>query len=774
MKFIYEYLDVKAPTAEETAQLLTNHVQEVDKVEHHGVAAKGVVTGKVMELKRHPNADRLRIATVDIGKQVLDIITGAPNIAVNQIVAVALPGAQVVGVDHKTDNPVIDRTKLVTIEETVLRGIKSPGMVCGPDELGLSDKATKGLHIFPDNTPLGQPVEKVILSRTIIETDDKGTAHRPDLLSYSGIEQELAAILDKPYSRPDPTLPTKKPGIRAVIEASDACSLLLIAKLDHFSTFSSPQWLKDFLTAHDIKVINLPTDATNYVMLKEGGTSHAFGAESIIGNTVKVRLASSEEKISVLNGKTYALKTSDLVIADQKKALDIAGIIGGNETGVKDTTKSIILTAAVFEPSTIRRTGRRLGIRTEALVRRERGQSAAMTINAFNKIVEILRKEAGATVTAVDYAGNPLLDTAEVEFELSHLNRFLGTALTLSATVDILKRLNYQVEHAQNTITVTVPWWRNDLRAFEDVAEDIARIYGYSRIAQTVPHLDNTASSSKLHLVVERLRAAATETMYEVQSSSMVEKGDDSSIEIRNPIGEKRFIRQTLLPGLFKLAEHFAREGYDHYRAFEIGKTYRVEGKNLTEKWRFGAVMLGDIEEAKQVVGTLLHRLHIPIDQIRFDPCPQSEDRAIRYDAVAKIFFKDTLLGNICVNTKRNQTYVGFKLYIEPLVELATLDPVFKPYSKFPFVKRDLAFILTKQIALGAVVESIKAHSNLLADVSLFDRFTDRELGENNQSVAFHLTFQSPSRTLTDAEVNEIMQAIERNLKEKFKVKIRE
>ncbi len=771
MKFIYDYLKVKAETAHQTADLLTLHTQEVERVHVSGVAARGVITGKISDIQSHPSAERLRIVSVDIASEIIDIITAASNIEIGQIVPVALPGSTVIAVDHGNPHATIDPNVLITIEERNMRGITSHGMLCGADELGLSDRAEDGIYVFPLDTKIGVPVEQVIPSSAVIEMDDKGTAHRPDLLSYRGVEIELGAILQKPVQRDVPTLQAPQRELQLSITADKACSTFIAATLTHFKTMESPIWLQQFLRDHDIKVVNLPTDATNYIMLTEGGSTHAFGAESISG-ALTVRYAKAGETVEGLNNKKYTLSTADLVIADSTRALDIAGIIGDRSTGVTEGSKEIILTSIVVDSAVVRRTSRRLTLRTDASMRRERGQSIAASINAFNKVIEIVQREGGATINGLNYVGSTDIPSSEVLVGLDTLNQFLNLSLSTTQISDILHRLGYKVDKNGNQLSIKVPWWRSDVHTAADAYEDIARIFGYDRVPSLLPQF-GYGEPPKQHLIVQLLRKAAAEQLFEVQTSSMVEHGDAASTTIQNPIGNRRYIRQTLLPKLFELTEQQTRAGYEAFGCFEIGNTYRRDPE-VQQKVRFGLCLAGDPEHAKSVLGLLLHRLHINTTKIRFVHCPQTEDRNFRYDAVAKILYDDTLLGNLCVNKQHGHTLSGIKLKIEVLTELANLHPYYQGYSHFPSVKRDIAFVIDQSKELGNVVADIQKHSDLITGVVMFDRFSGGDVAPTEQSVAFHLIFQSSSRTLTDAEVNEIMKAIEADLTTKYQVTIRE
>lgn len=777
MKFLFYHLQVKADSALKTAQLLTMHTQEVEHVSVEGLGAHGVITGKIVDVQQHPNADRLRIVTVDTGKDMIDIVTGAPNIAQNQIVPVALPGAVVLSIDHDDPNAPIDPSKTMTVQPTTLRGIESLGMICGSDELGIGNIVATGVHIFDSNTPLGEPVEHLLhASVASIETDDKGTAHRPDLLSYTGIEQELAVLLHTPYRRTEMALPARKPSpdLTVSIDATEACTLFLVAKIEAMKTKQSPPEIQEFLRHNNVKVINLATDVTNYLMLREGALTHVFDAAALHGQIMTVRFAREKEVLSALNHQTYTLSNRDLVIADSKTALDIAGIIGSAESSVTPHSDDIMVTAAVFLPRVIRATSKRLGIRTDASARFERGQSPASAKRVFAQAVEMICRLSGGRLQAVDYVGSIEERIMRLVLNVADLNAFLGTSLDQKTIDDILRRLGYTVEGTPNALTITVPWWRTDVTSKADIYEDIARIYGYNNIVQSVPHLPHQAIS-RLEETIAALRTAAATYLYEVETSSMVKMGNADSVEIQNPIGDRKYMRQTFVPQLFELAKSMVRAGYASYGCFQIGKAYRREGEDLIEKIRFGMCVATDPDQAKSVLGLVLHRLHIPPQTIRFTLCSQSEDRMVKYDAVAKIYFEDTLLGHMCVEKFHGQTLCAFKLYVEKLAALANFEPIFKPYSVYPSIQRDVTFLVAQNTDLFDMVQRIMDASpeHMIEQIPHVTRYYGSEIPSSQKSITMTIVFRSNQRTLTDTEVNGIMKTITQMLKKDFEAIIK-
>lgn len=771
MKFVYDLLKIKASTPKETAQLLTMHTVEVDRVVN-GIVAIGVITGKIIDVQQHPNADRLRVVTVDIASGMLDIVTGAPNVEVGQIVAVAPIGAQVLSIDHKIKSPVSSQAQLTTIKPSVLRGIESPGMICGADELGLSHVVDSTLYIFPNDTKIGVPIETVINSIGMIETDDKGTAHRPDLLSYRGIESELAAILDKPFDRVLPVLPNKIKNDQLSVQIQTGeCTLLIAAKIDNVKHHKSPPWLTDFLTKNNINSVNLATDITNYVTLIEGHPTHVFDAEKV-GNTLIARKAKPSENLVALNHKTYRLAPSDIVLGKHSVALDVAGVIGGIDSKVNDNTTSIVLTCAVFNPASIRHTSRRLGVRTDASARFERGLSYHSAINGFNHCLNLILNESGGELTALDTKTSPITVIPKIDFEPNEINAILGLSLSDSEQISILERLNYRM----SSNIITPPWWRNDVLVTADVAEDIGRIYGYDQIPSASTRFANSTNGTTLMATINDLRHAAVRDLYEIVTPTMTSSVFEGAIEIANPIGNLRFVRQSLVTEVLRTAEYYSRQGNDKYNCFEIGRTYRLHNNNVIEKYRFTACVVGDPEIAKSTIGNILHRLHINTSKIHFTACPQTNSASVKYDAVAHINYEEILIGHLIVHNIRGTQFCVFKLYVDKLDEYRDHHPKYQSYSKFPCVNRDISIIVNQDVNAYDLQQSIEQLSqlhNLLDASPTMTLFSGLESISNQKAITIHLSFRSYERTLTDSEVNQLLQTIDSMLKTNYNATIR-
>ncbi len=772
MKFVYDYLKIKAGTPSQTAHLLTMHTGEVDRVSN-GVVAKGVVTGKVIDVQKHPNADRLQIVTIDIITEILDIITGAPNIEANQIIAFAPVGSSVLFVDHKNPSPDLSSATLTKIQPTMIRGIESRGMICGADELGISNETNSEAYVFHDETKVGIPIETVIDSIGSIETDDKGTAHRPDLLSYRGIEYELSAILSKQVAINTPKLPPiiNNNSFSLKIDQNSGCELLIVAKIDNIKISKSPKWLIEFLMKHDLKTINLPTDITNYIMLREGHPTHVF-ASNAVGEKLIARRAKKNESLIALDNKTYQLEVNDLVLANDHGPLDIAGIIGGETSKVTGEASSILLTCAVFDPVIIRQTARRLRIRTDASARFERGLSHASAINAFSLCLDLIINETGGEVSLVNVAGDVKVLNHKIKFEPERINLMLGLELTNKSQLDILQRLHYTLYDNY----ISPPWWRSDVLGIADVAEDIARIYGYTLIPVGNSRFNNNATDSSLIDTVNKLREASAVRLYEVQTPTMTSANSDGSIEVANPIGNMRFVRQSQISEVLKIADHFNRLGYDDYGCFEIGKTYRFVHNKVIEKHRFNMCVAINPENAKTIMGHILHRIHVDTSKIKFISCPQTDTRSIKYDAVAHVKYDNILLGHLIVHIVRGTQYCVFKLYIDVIDRIRNHNPKYQAYSKFPNVKRDISVFVASKINIHDINKSIDDLSeikSLIDSPPIITKFSGHKIQDGQKAITIGLNFRSPSRTLTDLEVNKMIKIVESMLEKEYNATIR-
>lgn len=761
MKFVKKYLNTKL-TAAEAAKIINQSIQEVDSVSYSGVKATGVISVKIVDIQKHPNADKLHIISVDDGESITDIVTGAPNIEIGIIIALAKPGAKICAVDHKDPNFDLSNVEMMEIKTVNLRGIDSPGMVCGPDELGISDKVTNGLYIFPDGTPLGKPVNELIPSLEIIETDDKGTAHRPDLLSYKGMELELNAVqgikLDRNLEKTNANVINKTLAVSH--QNSDLATCFCVAQISGLKKISTPKTISDFLEDNGVKLINYATDVTNYFMLLEGVPTHAFDAKAVGDSKIGIRYASENESISVLNGQSYKLNTDDIVIADSKGALDIAGIIGGTTSSTTVDTDTIILTAAAWNPVNVRNTSRRLSLRTEASARFERGLSAQIVINTFNRIVE----EFKSNKVKIEYFNIIYLENEskkEISLTEKSVKDLLGVDIDITQINHYLNLLAYSADGNK----FTAPFWRKDINIAPDVIEDIARLHGYDKIPSLIPNLTyNNAVDSDIFAFCEKLRQMCHHFAYEVKTSIFSSKHDEKSFEVANPIGDKKYIKETNLDAIQSAAQNFIYRGSLLFTVFEICNVYQISEKGINENRVLSFASSLDIDDFKSELATCLHQFKIDYGKVRF--------ASIETENLIK--YKNNIIGKFTINKIRNTNVICTELNVKSLFDIVPVKIEYKTYSTYPTVKRDLAFVIDKKILLGDISDFIELQSELIVSIELFDKFSDAKFGDNKQSLAFHLTFQAKNSTLKDDEVNQIMRQIEKDLVNKYSVIIRE
>jgi phenylalanyl-tRNA synthetase beta chain len=760
MKFVKKYLNTKLSAAE-AATIINQSVQEVDAVTTTGVKASGVITVKIADIQKHPNADKLRIITVDDGNALTDIVTGAPNVEVGQIIALAKPGAKILGIDHHNPNFDISKAETMDIKTVNLRGIDSPGMVCGPDELGISKNITSGLYIFSENTPLGKPVEEIIPTSEIIETDDKGTAHRPDLLSYKGIELELNAAQGIKTNVSQHKIPKSilNKGLSVIHNDFNLAGCFCVAKLEGLHKLETPTNIQEFLTDNNVKIINLATDLTNYIMLLEGVPTHAFDAKEV-GQEISIRKVNETEDISVLNGQTYKLNNSDIVIASKTTALDIAGIIGGVKSATKPDTDSIILTAAAWNPISVRKTSRRLGIRTDASARFERGLTPQFVTNAFLGLVELFTAN-GAKLSYFNIISDKTPANSTFAITPDLVASILGINLEQSQINHYLSLLGYKIYSSK----CNPPYWRKDINCTSDIVEDIARLHGYNNVPMVIPNLiNNSAVDSPTYAFTLQVRKFASVSAYEVKSSIFSDKHSDNSFEVANPIGNNKFIKEDNILAIKLSAQNFIHRGIDTFSLFEITNVYSKQNSKVKELKVLSYASTLKMEHLKSEIATILHQLKIDITKITFDE--------VNGDGLITV--EKDLIGKFSLHKLRQTDVIILELELEKLQKLATLKPEYHHYSQFPKVKRDIAFIAETNIKLGELANFIKSKSELILSIELFDQFSDIKFGSSKQSLAFHLTFQSMDTTLTDVQINEIMSKIENDLTQEYKVKIRE
>lgn len=774
LSWIEEFVKPQLPV-EKLASLLTLSGTEVEKIEKCSVNFSGVVVGQVRTVVQHPAADRLKVTRVvvqDKQAKPYTIVCGAPNVVPMQKVAVALPGA-------KLANGTI-------LEKATIRGVESEGMLCALDELGLGNDHS-GILVLGDDLKLGTPLEKALaLTETILHFEL--TPNRSDCFSVLGLAREISVLTKKPLKVPIVKLKEGKQAasrfVKVAIRDKTLCSRYVARYVKGITVKPSPQWLKNSLEASGIRPINNIVDVTNYLMLEYGQPLHAFDGRQVKGKSIIVRRARQGEKIVLLDGTTRTLTADMPVIADPAKALVVAGIMGGEGSGVSEKTKDVIIESATFNPVTIRKTSQALGLRTEASHRHEKGPDSAVVSLAADRAAQLIAELAGGEITkGTVEAGHPPAKRQAIAFSLDAANALLGVKVGQTKAADLLIRLGCVVERgmrakgAEGIWRVVPPPWRGDVRIPEDLTEELGRLTDYNTFPKThlTASLQPTAVPPVLQMEWQARQYFASVGFSEVltypyygQSHRDAFGLSKAHFEPAKPLSpDQQFLRQSLTP---RLAEAVAknRASFESIRLFEIGSLFFSKKKEPVEPRVLGAAVLSP--DAYRTLRGVLEDF-AALGGVR---CPSAVEGNVATFTVGKENVATiTAYGPDAVRAlkiRSNHPFAALQLNLTALAKHWNNAPTFKPFSQFPAVKRDLAFWLPKSEAYGPLNDALKALDPLIRDVELFDVF-DR--GEK-RSYAVHLTFQAEDRTLTLEEVDAILERVRSLLKQNFSAETRD
>ncbi|WP_425061231.1 Phenylalanine--tRNA ligase beta subunit [Sporomusa carbonis] len=805
IKWLKDYVDIET-TPEKLADMLTMAGIPVASVEYLGQNISGVVTGKVVEIGPHPDADKLSVCKIDIGTEVLTIITGATNVRQGNIVPVATVGA-------KLPNG-------MSIQPTKLRGMMSNGMLCSTEELAIDSKlvppeARNGIYILASDTPIGVDIRTALgLDDVVLEFEL--TANRADCFSILGIAREIAVLTGATLKKPMLNLKeagTEKAASLANIQITEPslCSRFAARILKDIKVGPSPAWMQHRIQAAGMRPINNIVDVTNFVMLELGQPMHAYDYNLLARHSLVVRKANPGEKLTTLDGVKRELEPDMLVIADAVQAVGIAGVMGGLATEVTANTQNVLLEAAAFRGASIRRTSRALGLRSEASGRFERGVDTANVIRALDRAAKLLEDMGACQVCPgiVDVYPDVQLPK-QVSFTPGQINSYLGTDIPVSTMTEILKRLEFDVDSSADKITVTVPTWRGDVTLPADISEEIARIYGYDNVPSTTPTGNmSQGKQSYTQTIIDKIKLILTGCGFSEVISFSFSHPDvldklniaaDSAlrrtIEVLNPITDDfPVLRTTLLGGIMDtIVRNLSRKNED-IRIYEIGAVYLPEklpledlpqeplmlcgaivGKRHAPAWNQMRDMV-DFYDAKGSIEAILEG--IGITGYTVEP---GVNTSLHPGKTAVIKKDGNLLGTVGEVHPQvldayeiNRKVYLFELNLQHLVKYAAIKPAYQVLPKFPAIARDLAVVLSDNIPAGDVMQAIVTSAGpLLEDVQLFDVYTGQQVPTGSRSLAFSLVFRASDRTLTDVEIDEHYKNIITYLEKAFSAKLRE
>ena len=771
---------------------------EVEKIEKNSTIPEGVVTAKILSRDAHPGSDHLSVCKVTDGSEELQIVCGAPNCDAGCIVPLAKIGT----VFHTDEGD-------FKIKRSKLRGVESCGMMCSEKELGISEN-NDGLMIFPADTALGVPLTQLYPGDTRIELEI--TPNRPDCLSMWGVARDVSCLLSTPAELPEISIPgcdTEVPGL-VTVENQELCPRYIGRVIKNVKIGPSPDWLKERLESVGLRAINNVVDVTNFVMLELGQPLHAFDRDTLAGNRVVARNARAGEKITLLDGKVVELNENHFVIADAEKPMALAGIMGGENSGVTEKTTEILLESAVFKSSHIRSESRSLGISTDASYRYERGVDFDMAELASIRACQLILATAGGELASKAMevtAARPAEPVINCRFD--KIRALIGTTVTNERIVDILQKLHLKVENiTAESCVVTAPLFRLDLTREADLAEEVARIDGLDKIpmipvAGKVCHPDSEDAYAPLRNLRDLVIGMGFDECvhYSIvgSASALVDSRFEKSdlIELSNPLSpDNGWMRPGLLGEMLGTVGRNIARGNRDLRLFELDKAFcknpekfpeernelliLMTGKRHPELFSAEGDALVDFYDIKGVVETLLEKLSVT--NYRF-VAPAEADSRFRTGHALVLMLEGKVAGMFGeLNGKhasswRSSAPVFFaQLEVAALINAAgRVKKSCKPLAQFPGTTRDIAFVAPETLTHGEVIDFIrKCKAPNFESVRLFDIFVGDDLKkQQKKSMAYSLSFRNRERTLTDNEVNAAMDKIRARLAAELKVELR-
>ena len=800
-KWLQEFVDIDI-SPEDLADRLTLAGVAVEGVTKLGVGMEKVFTGRIEKIDPHPNADKLVVTSVNVGTEKLQIITAATNVREGDVIPVAVEGAKL------ASGLVIKRAKL--------RGVESRGMMCSGQELGIDPKTMPadqavGIMILPPGTQLGRDAKEVLgLDDTILELDL--TPNRGDCLSIIGVAREAAVLLGRPLRLPAPSFPELDESIegqvRVDIEDTDLCRRFAGRLIKNARVGNSPLWMQQRLRSAGIRPISNIVDVTNYVMLELGQPMHAFDYNLLTDGHIIVRRAREGEKLVSLDGVQRDLTTEMLCITDPSGPVGIAGVMGGLATEVTNKTVSILLESAFFNPISIRRTSKALGLRSEASQRFEKGIDIGGCARAANRAAQLIAEMGAGEVVAgmVDNIPAKLADRV-IQFRPSRAGYVLGADIPKSKVTGILTSLRFTVQDAGENLLVTVPSHRMDVSQEVDLIEEVARIHGYNQIPDTLTYGRSTRGikTKEQSLTAQARDLLAGSGLHEVMTYSFInpktfdqmnlapDSAMRNALKIKNPLSEERSVMRTmLLPCLLEILARNYNRRVQNGAVFELGRVFIPRGENQQPEERTilaGAAMGRspaswnqpaqdyDYFYLKGVLENLFSRTGA--GAVNFlpetgDPSYHPGKTAYMEAGGTKIGVIGELHPDVLENYDLPARVVAFELDFDRLAEISGRPVVYSQLPKFPGIDRDIAILARKDIPAADILRVIQAAGGkLLREVSLFDVYQGEQVPEGMRSMAFALKFQAEDRTLTDAEAGEITGKIAGSLAAKFGAELR-
>ena len=770
LNFLRDYIDINDIDVHTLAEDMTKVGNEYDEAGKL-INSTNLIIGEVIECKKHPDSDHLHVCKVNIGKEILQIVCGAPNVKEGLKVIVALPGAELPG---------------GTIKKGQIRGVESNGMLCSIAELGLDSKFLKpedkeGIHELPESAPIGEePIAYMGLNDEVIDFDL--TANRGDLLSILGMAYEVGAIYNKKVKDIDLSYTENDENINDSFKLkinTDNCTMFLAKKVQNVQVKESPDFIKNRLIASGIRPINNVVDISNYVMIETGQPLHFYDADTL-DNMLEVRMAEEKEKLTTLDNIERDLSIEDIVISDGKRAIGLAGVMGGLDTEITENTKNIIIESAIFNSVKVRKTSQKI-LRSEASNRFEKGIDPNRTYMAINRACSLLQKYAGATIVAgISEYNKEVLEDKEVSIKLEDINNLLGTNLELEDVLDVFERLAFKSNLDGDIIKVSVPRRRLDISIKEDLIEEVGRIYGVDNIEGKLPDMpiksgsyDKVSRGIRNKMISLGLNETLSYILVSEKEAKNFTNDDAETIKLLSPLSEDRnTLRCSIIPSLYKIYEYNTSHYNKDISIFEIGKTFYKKQEDYVEENCIAALLTGeyylginktkvDFYIIKGIAEELLDYLgyngrysFIVKDNLPEEMHPgMSAFISVNNDIVG-------LIGRVHPEFCKEEVYV-LEINLDKLLAKKTGKMKYKEISKYPTIKKDISIVLDKNIESAEVGMQIKkVAGSLLINSEVFDVYTGQGIDQGKKSLAYSLTFGANDRTLTDEEINSVLEKI--------------
>ena len=789
LNWLKQYIDLDGIEISELENALTMIGQEVEKIDVKGENLEKVVTAKIVEKEMHPDSDHLIICKVDNGKEVLQIVCGAPNHKAGDKVALAQIGARL------DEDFVIKKGKI--------RGVESSGMLCSEEELGLGSDSS-GIMILPEDAPIGMPLKEYLgVNDVVFELEI--TPNRPDCLSHIGIARELGAYYNKEVNYPSTEINGEtgektEDNIKVEIENSDLSKRYVARIIRNVTVKESPAWLKERVESIGIRSINNIVDASNFVMMEMNQPNHTFDFDKISGGKISVRSARENEKLITLDEEERDLATDDIVISDAEKVVALGGVMGGQNSQITENTKNILLEVAHFNPINIRRTSRRLALISDSSYRFERRVDRSNAINVINRLANLIQEVAGGEILAgaVDIYPEPYARrVATLSFEKLH--RFVGKVIPKEEVIRILTKLEVEVKDNGDSLTLTAPTYRDDLENEQDYFEEVIRMYGFDNIENILPRLDiNPKATMDTTKLYDKVKVIASQAgLKEVINYSFVPRDamdkikftkvpKENLIDLPRPITEDfATLRPTLIYSLLKNAKDNMNKNVSNIRFFEVSRTFEKGEELASEETKLAFILAGendktlwnakpvpyDFYDLKGIVQEIFTKLGFKNYQIK-----RSAATELHPGRSADVFVGRELIGSfgeihpdVLENFDLNKKAVLVAEFsIDLIKKYIGRKTVYEPLVKFPAVPRDFAFVVKEDVLVGDILKAIEKVDKKIEKVELFDIYRGVGVLPGMKSVAISVILRDKNKTLEEKEIVEISNKIVNKVKKDF------